>query len=119
MVASGVDALPSGPRCSTACTMTIRTVSRRRHIRHRWLRRYRTLATIGLVATWAIATALQPPHGAPVGSAATITHLAALAPVVWLWLCHPRVALRLVLATLAITAAGAAVAGRGCRPRLN
>jgi hypothetical protein len=69
--------------------------------------------TVGLVVSWVIATAMNPWHGAPVGSAATMLHVAAVAPMFWLWLCHPRLAVRLVFATLAMTAVGTAVAG--CR----
>ena len=71
----------------------------------------------GLASTWVIAVALQPPHGPAVGTAATWTHVAVLAPLCWLWLTHPKLAVKLLFAALAGSLVAVAVTGRPHRPR--
>jgi hypothetical protein len=85
--------------------------------RHKLLRYYRRLMLAGLVATVAVAVAMQPGHGSPVGAAATWTHVAAVAPICWLWLTHPRFAVKLLFGALAGTLVAGAVANWPHRPR--
>ena len=89
------------------------------HRRESLLRCYRRLMSAGLAATWVIAVALQPRHGPAVGSAASWTHVAALAPLCWLWLTHPKLAIKLLFAALAGSLVAVAVAGRAHRPRYH
>ena len=87
--------------------------------RHEPLRHYRRLMLAGVVATWVVAVAVQPGHGPLVGAAATWTHVAALAPICWLWLTHPKFALKLLFVALAGTLLAGAVVGRPDRPRYH
>lgn len=71
----------------------------------------------GLLTTWVVAVALQRGHVTPVGAAATWTHVAAVAPICWLWLTHPKLAVELLFAALAGALAATAAAGQPRRLR--
>lgn len=66
-----------------------------------------------VAVTWFVAVSLQPEHGPAVGEAMRWTHVAAVAPLCWLWLTHPKLAVKLLFAALLAVAA----AGRPHRPR--
>ncbi len=78
--------------------------------RHLWVVWYRRLVTAAVFLTWVIAIDSQRTHESGSSFAVQVSHVAAVATIAWLALCFPRVTVRLLAITLALSLLGAGVA---------